>query len=313
MGQVRSRGHRVTTLVHPPCGPSCAAQCGWRGQGKERTDYLLVPGAGGGPGGSWPWPRGGHHPLRGTGRPGRWPGHVLLTPRPTWAQLTCGCSPGAIGPCPYSQAPSSLSRCSHWRTQSPLFLAVSPAGPFLPQGISRHLCLAAEPGMTPTLPGWPDCSGVSARRLRGEATPSVTDRGCVYGPGVPSAEASSPSAGLKLTIGVQLARCHGGGGGGTPRLCPPFPYLGEGGRRGSRLAPAHRACATCSSEPGAPTRPNPALPPARPALLHRCRPWPRGQCGSLHVHPHGHCSISSECMQASTAPRPCLGLGIKPH
>lgn len=214
MGQVRSRGHRVTTLVHPPCGPSCAAQCGWRGQGKERTDYLLVPGAGGGPGGSWPWPRGGHHPLRGTGRPGRWPGHVLLTPRPTWAQLTCSCSPGAIGPCPYSQAPSSLSRCSHWRTQSPLFLAVSPRGPFLPQGISRHLCLAAEPGMTPTLPGWPDCSGVSARRLRGEATPSVTDRGCVYGPGVPSAEASSPSAGLKLTTGVQLARCHGGGGGG---------------------------------------------------------------------------------------------------
>lgn len=168
-----------------------------------------------------------------------------------------------ISPCPDSWAPSSPSRRSHWRAPSP-FLAVSPPGPCLPRGISRHLSLAAEPDASPTPSGRPGCSGVQPGGwVRNPSHLSPTEAASM-GLGVPSAEASSLSArpssfGWKPSTGVQMAHCRGGDCGGGGRLCLPLLYLGEAGRRGAAWPPA-------LLQLGAPythTPPTVRLPPSR--------------------------------------------------
>lgn len=54
---------------------------------------------------------------------------------------------------------------------------MSRSPPAAGRGIGRQLGLAAEPGTTLTLPGWPKCTGVLAGRLHGKPTPSITEVG----------------------------------------------------------------------------------------------------------------------------------------
>lgn len=143
-----------------------------------------VPGVGRGPGRPVP---------PAPGRPGR-----ALTARHPAARLCalvgeCGPPPSWLSP---HQAPSS------------------------PGGISRHLRLAAEPGTTPALPGWPDCSGVSARRLHGGPPHPLLPGAVPVDPRL-RAPAWPSSLGWKLTPGVQLAGCHGGAQGAEAVPCSP--------------------------------------------------------------------------------------------
>lgn len=268
------------------CGPSCVAQRG------EPMDYLLVPGAGRDP-------EGGRHPFRGTGRPGRRAWHVLLAPRPTWAPLTCGCSPGVIGPCPFSRAPSSPSRCSQWRTRSPLLLAVAPPGPFLPQPSADTSAWQQSLARPPPCLGGPTALG-------------CWPAGCVESPphlslaeavstdlGVQSAEASSPSAGSTFLFGVEtnhrspvgpgvtegaagglgsafLSHTSGKGAGGGAAWLPPSPPPGP---LPTELVPpalwsqVHPHAPNCAPPPARPTPP-PARPSACPPRLLPAPPRP---------------------------------------
>lgn len=82
------------------------------------------------------------------------------------------------GPPALGQAPGSPGvLCSLEDVSLPPSAAGSPPGPVAlpPGGISRHLCLAAEPGTAPTGLGGQAALG----RLHGKPTPSVTGGGAV--------------------------------------------------------------------------------------------------------------------------------------
>ena len=204
---VSSRALSVCTRPPSTCPPS-VAQCGWWEQREGPTDYLPVPGAGLRPGEATALPEGD------LGAPADTPWHVLATPRAHVSPADRPQQPQGDGPA-LKVEPSSPPRRSHRRRKVPPPPGRgSPPGPFLVWGISRHLCLAVEPGTTPTLPGWPDCPGVSVRRLRGKPTLSVTDRGCAVDPGAQSAKASSPHSGSAFLFGVPESSwrgCHGEG------------------------------------------------------------------------------------------------------
>lgn len=157
------------------------------------------------------------------------------------------------GPSALGQAPGSPGvLCSLEDVSLPPSAAGSPPGPVAlpPGGISRHLCLAAEPGTAPTGLGGQAALG----RLHGKPTPSVTDGVlclCAWGSvhGACSADAGSAFlCGLELSSGAWMV------GGGSARLrshlCRWRPEDPEG--RPSRPPSCSPPPVTCRARPARP-------------------------------------------------------------
>lgn len=121
------------------------------------------------------------------------------------------------GPPALGQAPGSPGvLCSLEDVSLPPSAAGSPPGPVAlpPGGISRHLCLAAEPGTAPTGLGGQAALG----RLHGKPTPSVTDGGAVPVAWGSVHGACSADAGSAFLCGLELSSGAWMVGGGSARL-----------------------------------------------------------------------------------------------
>lgn len=108
------------------------------------------------------------------------------------------------GPPALGQAPGSPGvLCSLEDVSLPPSAAGSPPGPVAlpPGGISRHLCLAAEPGTAPTGLGGQAALG----RLHGKPTPSVTGGGAVPVAWGSVHGACSADAGSAFLCGLELS------------------------------------------------------------------------------------------------------------
>lgn len=156
------------------------------------------------------------------------------------------------GPPALGQAPGSPGvLCSLEDVSLPPSAAGSPPGPVAlpPGGISRHLCLAVEPGTAPTGLGGQAALG----RLHGKPTPSVTDWGAV-----PVRLGFCPRGlfrrrrlRLPVWVGAKLRGLDGRRWLGEAAV-PPLPLATRGPGGAALTAPSRPPPATCRARPARP-------------------------------------------------------------